>query len=437
MLPIRSLTAVLVAAAVGTGLGAGLPAGSAAAQDDNDRVREFVEDYLDPRDTRAGQWTIGAFRLRDAHRRSRGYGVTVGVIGSGVDARNPNLEHNLLAGWDAYGERGGGGTTDSLGRGSLSGTAAASIVAGHGWGPGRANGVLGVAPAAKILSADILPPLYRLSELDRRLCPDLARAVRWLVTSGADIITISVWAGECPEVVEALELARDWDVTVVAGAGDGYDLSLADIDPGRMAPRFPARHETVIAVAGADRNLSLHPESRRGAEITVLAPSEDMLAAYPYPITQDVARGTATASAFTAGVLALIKSRWPEIGRADLLHRLAVTAAPVPSCPHGCGNGLVDPLAAVTAEVEPVDPADDPYRYEVRIPPPDDVPPVPAAAPSPQREPEPAWREPLYWLVAILSMVLMLVRLYHSVVAARGRRTSVHSPAASPTNPPD
>src|ERR1051326_6401935 len=97
---------------------------------------------------RGQEWIINALDLADAHRYSEGKGVVVAVIDTGVDSSHADLSGNVLPGVDvANGTPLGNGRTDTNGHG----TGMAGLIAGHGHGSDGADGVLGVAPKAKVL----------------------------------------------------------------------------------------------------------------------------------------------------------------------------------------------------------------------------------------------------------------------------------------------
>src|SRR5205814_6835417 len=71
--------------------------------------------------------------------------------------------------------------------------------------------------------------------------------------------------------------------------------------------------------------------------------------------------GTSDATAITAGVVALIRSKYPTMSAVDVIHRLTATATD--KGPKGrddqYGYGIVNPYAALTADVPSASPAPD------------------------------------------------------------------------------
>ena len=87
-----------------------------------------------------------------AWRLSQGRGVTVAVLDTGVDAAAPDLTGPVTTGPDYT----LGADPPGYQPPHLHGTFIASIIAGHGSGPGRADGIIGVAPAARVLSVRVI-----------------------------------------------------------------------------------------------------------------------------------------------------------------------------------------------------------------------------------------------------------------------------------------
>src|SRR6202041_2365357 len=100
---------------------------------------------------RAQEWWLDSLNVTQAWRTTRGAGVTVAVLGTGVAARHPDLAGVVATGPDFTGS---GRAPDGPFWG-IDGTQVASVIAGHGHGPGGQTGIVGVAPAARILSVRV------------------------------------------------------------------------------------------------------------------------------------------------------------------------------------------------------------------------------------------------------------------------------------------
>src|ERR1051326_5442556 len=195
------------------------------------------------------EWIVPALRLPAVHSIADGRGVTVAVVDTGVDATHVDLIGNVLEGVDlSTGIPTGPGTTDVDGHG----TAMASLIAGHGHGSD--NGILGVAPAAKIL-----PVRDGLHHGE-----NLPAAVDWAVSNGADIISISEGQSTVDAaLVSAVERAIRANVVVVASVGNSPDAQRVS---------FPAALPGVLAVAGTGKRGDHAAMSVTGPGVLIAAP---------------------------------------------------------------------------------------------------------------------------------------------------------------------
>ncbi|WP_088979537.1 type VII secretion-associated serine protease mycosin [Micromonospora coxensis] len=302
---------------------------------------------------RSDQWHLRFLRVTDAHRISQGDGVTVAVPDTGV-APHPDLIGNLLAGRDLIPGGSGDGRQDK----DSHGTSMAGLIAAHGREPG--SGALGIAPKAKVL------PIRTKLVNDHGDTEDLAAAVEWATSQGADVISISAVAGASPRLQRAVRSALQANIVIVAAAGNSPE----DLNVG-----YPASEEGVIGVGGVD-HLGEHATiSVRGAKIDVAAPAVDIYST-SYGAKYSKGTGTSSATAIVAGAAALIRSKYPHLPAAEVAHRLTATA--VDKGPPGrddeYGYGVIDLVAALTADVPPLG-----FESSTVTPPPDGAAPtVPA-----------------------------------------------------------
>lgn len=249
------------------------------------------------------QWHLQQLHLPEAWRISKGQGVLVAVLDTGVDDRHPDLRGAVVNGPDLT------GSTRPRQRWGHHGTAMASLIAGRGH-DGR-HGVLGVAPAARVLSIRVTlendDPLRGKQSAAGR--DALAKGIRYAVDHGADIISMSLgggsgsWEGSAAEE-EAVQYALERGAVLVASSGNDGDST--------NRKNFPAAYPGVIAVGAVDRQLKVARFSNRQDYLSVVAPGTEIVSA-DGPDSYVIGDGTSSAAAMVAGIAALILAEHPGL----------------------------------------------------------------------------------------------------------------------------
>ncbi|MFD6419486.1 type VII secretion-associated serine protease mycosin [Streptomyces sp. NPDC060194] len=320
-----------------------------------------AEAHADP--IRDRQWSHQALRTADAWRTTEGEGVTVAVLDTGVDDRHPDLAGQVLPGKDLVGFGADRGDRPW----ARHGTGMAAIIAGRGHGPDRGQGVLGVAPEAKILPVRVIledsdPARKRARTLRGNA---LAQGIRWAVDHGADVINLSLGddsASAHPERGEdaAVQYALSKGVSVVASAGNGGEKG------DRVS--YPAAYPGVIAVTAVDEFGARASFSTRRWYATVSGPGVDVVLADPDTSYYE-GWGTSAAAAFVSGSVALVRAAHPELTPVQVRDLITETArdAPDGGRDDALGHGIVDPAAAIERASAPQPaagaPAPSPPRY--------------------------------------------------------------------------
>ena len=294
---------------------------------------------------RSAEYWLAEYGISAAWNTTRGAGVTIAIIDTGVDGSVPDLAGAVVGGADFSGLGSPNGQTPVGSDGSNHGTMVASLAAGRGSGP--TSGVIGSAPEASILALSIGFGEGRVSS-DQQI----AEAVKYAVDNGADVINMSLTRNtlEWPESWdEAFLYAMEHDVVVVAAAGNRGS--------GTTTVGAPATMPGVLTVAGLDENgEASFDASSQGITIAVAAPSEDLVGAIPGG-GHTFWNGTSGATPIVSGIVALVRAAHPDLDAANVINRIVTTArdAGTPGADAIYGFGLVDAQAAVTANVPEVD----------------------------------------------------------------------------------
>ncbi|WP_120339844.1 S8 family peptidase [Cryobacterium soli] len=319
----RGLAVALVASVAFVGVVGGAPAARA------DQVRDL-------------EYWLNDYGFSQAWNTSKGAGVTVAVVDTGVDGSVVELNGAVVGGTDVSGIGSADGQTP-VGDDSNHGTLVASLLAGRGTPAG--GGLIGVAPEASILSVSVA---FGTSDATLSNDDQIAAGIRWAVDNGADVINMSLTRNTLDWPTswdDAFMYAFDHDVVVVAAAGNRGS--------GTTEVGAPATIPGVLTVAGVDQaKEASFDASSQGITIAVAAPSEKLVGVAPGGGYMQW-YGTSAAAPIVSGLVALVRSAYPKLDAAQVINRVIATANPnghtVPSPVYG--NGLIDAAAAVSAYV--------------------------------------------------------------------------------------
>jgi len=155
---------------------------------------------------RSQEWWLDDLHLPAAWSTTKGRGVVVGLVDTGVDATHPDLKDALVPGKDFSGH--GAANGEAPAAGDIHGTTMAGYIVGRGHGPGNAQGMLGTAPQAKVMSLS----LGRQSGE-----APTAQAIRYAAEHGAKVINLSIGNEESDATsISVLEIGN-----VAPSAGNG------------------------------------------------------------------------------------------------------------------------------------------------------------------------------------------------------------------------
>ena len=214
---------------------------------------------------RERQYWLEDYRIQEAWQITRGAGVRIAIIDTGIDATHQDLVGAVVGGADFSGL----GSVDGLtpvGPDRRHGTMVASLAAGRG--NNSVDGVIGSAPEAELLSLSMAFSGSVVSADDQ-----VANAVRFAVDNDADIISLSLTRNtrDWPESWDrAFSYAAANDVVVVAAAGNRGS--------GTVSVGAPATMPGVLTVGGVDQDgQASDSASSQGITIGVMAPSEGLV----------------------------------------------------------------------------------------------------------------------------------------------------------------
>lgn len=260
------------------------------------------------------QWGLSAIDLVDAWKKvdfTERESITIAILDSGVDLDHPDLQDNIVSGYDFINDD--NDPDDDYGHGThVAGIAAA--IADNG------IGIAGSAGGVKIM------PIKVLDSEGLGTTQNIIDGIQWAVQNGADVINMSLGAsGYSILEYDAIKYAVENGVSVIAAVGnesnhwtpeDGNknldDPTDLDKDSSYESPvTYPAAYPGVIGVGAIDYlpdlGFFLADFSNVGSTVDVVAPGVDIYSTLP-DNTYGWGSGTSMSTPFVAGLAALLKA---------------------------------------------------------------------------------------------------------------------------------
>lgn len=197
-------------------------------------------------------WGVSSVHAPAIWFLTRGEGVRVGIIDTGIDLGHPDLQHAYRGGYD-FVHNDDVPEEEAEGDGFSHGTRMAGIIAASD----NNLGVVGAAPGVSLHILKIFP------RSGGALTSNVIRAIEWAIAQKLDIVSCS-FGGDTPSKLEeeAYARARRANVLVIAAVGNHASWV-----------RYPAAYPSVVGVGAMDRSRRIASFSNSGAEVDSLRPA--------------------------------------------------------------------------------------------------------------------------------------------------------------------
>ncbi|SEL58620.1 type VII secretion-associated serine protease mycosin [Streptacidiphilus jiangxiensis] len=289
---------------------------------------------------RAGEWWLAPMHATQMWQQTRGVGITVAVVDSGVQADHPDLIGQVLPGKN-FSNLPGGAQTDTDGHG----TRMASLISGTG-NSDNGQGAIGLAPGVKILPLRIWKSGSNEADASAMYSVQLATAVRYAADSEAQIINLSQGQEEdVASVREAIAYAESKGKLVVAAVGNSGNTG--------NPVNYPAAYPGVLGVAAVNESIKPTAESEYGSQVALAAPGDNMADACPSSTGYCTSHGTSDSTALVSASAALVWSLHRDWTADQVIRVLINTADGQGKWDPHFGWGVVRPRIALTDAGDP------------------------------------------------------------------------------------
>ena len=300
-------------------------------------------------------WGVDRIDADVVHEYNKGTGVKVAIMDTGIDYNHPDLAANYKGGYDFGGDYSGAPNDADPMDCSGHGTHCAGIAAAV-----RENeiGVIGVAPEADLYAVKVF------TDDGYGSYSDVVEALEWCIDTRTDadpdndiqVISMSFgskYSAGDPGIESWINAAYDAGIVLVGAAGnEGNVAGLGD------NAIYPARYESVIAVAATGSSDGRASFSSTGLAVELAAPGVSIYSTYLGGVYAAMS-GTSMACPHVTGTVALVWNAYPDYTNTEVRQRLQATVEDLgaPGKDNKFGYGLVDAEKAAVDTIDTIPPA--------------------------------------------------------------------------------
>jgi len=287
-------------------------------------------------DSRIG-WSLNSFGIPKIWQKTRGKGINIAIIDTGVDLNNQDLESSIVSSYNVLTSNDDVQDTDGHG------TYCSSIVASRG-----CNKMIGVAPESNLVIIKITKDSRNFND------NNLLKGINKAIELGADIISISL--GSSFENIGISQLIKQSILDgkiFIAAAGNMTPHVLYPADmPGMISVNAASIENRQADYGNSKFTLGIYrahgPKNILHEGITIVAPG-DYIDAYGLSNNIETITGTSFAAPYVAGVIALLLSQKPNLNHHEIRKMLIDTANKNVNSfsKEYWGAGIIDPIKLI------------------------------------------------------------------------------------------
>lgn len=309
--------------------------------DQEAHILGFVDDSIrESKNVRATAQTVpwGVSKIRATEvwpGGNKGTGIKVCVIDTGIDYNHEDLQGNYKGGYNFINNT--SDPKDDNGHGThVAGTVAAMD---------NDIGVIGVAPEAHIYSLKVLDANGSGSY------SNIVSAIDWAINNNMQVISMSFGgSGFSQALKDICDKAYNSGILLIGAAGNSNG------DGSQDTVGYPAKFDSVVAIAATDSNDARASFSSCGPEVELSAPGVNIPSTVPKsgtkysdPSGYKQLSGTSMSTPHVSGTAALVLKAHPEMTNADVRKTLQDTTIDLGNQGRDIffGYGRIDAKAAV------------------------------------------------------------------------------------------